>query len=213
MKSSTFAERLNICLDKEGFPPKNHGRIQLLAEMVGLTHRGASKWVNGQSSPPAGKYTALAKKLNVSECWLRTGDGAMLGSAVSEQLSSAMGLPQDVNIYTIHEFISDPKIPQKTIKCVLPYKGSFFGIALETEAMSPRFPNGSIIVFDDTTLPKDGDFVLVSFAGLPEPIFRQLLAMGASRYLNAHNPKFDRLMLTDDSRIIGKLVQAIISFD
>ncbi len=213
MKSSTFAERLNICLDKEGFPPKHHGRIQLLAEMVGLTHRGASKWVNGQSSPPAGKYAALAKKLNVNETWLRTGIGAMLGSTDSDPLSSAMGLPQDVPIYTLSALISTNKIPQKTMKCVLPYKGSFFGITLETEAMSPRFPNGSIIIFDDTATSKDGDFVLVSYIGLPEPIFRQLLTMGSSRYLNAHNPKFDRLTLTDDSQIMGKLVQAIVSFD
>ena len=185
MNTNTFAERLNICLDKEGFPPKNHGRIQLLAEMVGLTHRGASKWVNGQSCPPAGKYASLAKKLNVSELWLRTGAGPM----------------------------STKKIPHKTITCVLPYKGNFFGITLETEAMSPRFPNGSIIIFDDEALSKDGDFVLVSYAGLPEPIFRQLLTMGSSRYLNAHNPKFDRLTLTDESRIMGKLVQAILSFE
>ena len=83
---------------------------------------------------------------------------------------------------------------------------------LETEAMSPRFPNGSIIIFDNTAIPKDGDFVLVDFTGLPEPIFRQLLTMGSSLYLNAHNPKFDRLTLTNDSRIMGKLVQAILSF-
>lgn len=213
MKPTTFSERLNICLDKEGFPPKNHGRIQLLAEMVDLTHRGASKWVNGQSAPPAGKYASLAKKLNVNENWLRTGDGSMLGGTESVQLSSAMGLSQDVRIYTINALISEEKIPQKTIKCVLPYKGSFFGITLETEAMSPRFPNGSIIIFDDAATPKDGDFVLVDYAGLPEPIFRQLLTMGAARYLHAHNPKFDRLTLGNSSRVLGKLVQAIISFD
>ncbi len=207
MTQSTFAERLNICLDKEGFPPKNHGRIQLLAEMVGLTHRGASKWVNGQSIPPAGKFAALAKKLNVSEQWLRTGEGVMLG----KNDSSAMGLAQDINIYTLDEFMTH-RNPHKNISCVLPYKGDFFGLLLETEAMSPRFPNGSIIIFDKMGVPKDGDFVLVRFTGLPEPIFRQLLTIGASRYLNAHNPKFDRLIMTDESVIIGKLVQAILSF-
>lgn len=77
MKNNNFSDRLNFCLDKEGFPPKNRGRIQLLAEMVGLTHRGASKWVNGQSAPPAKKFASLANKLNVSEKWLRTGEGNM----------------------------------------------------------------------------------------------------------------------------------------
>ena len=212
MNTTTFSERLNICLDKEGFPPKNQGRIQLLAEMVGLTHRGASKWVNGQTCPPASKYASLARKLNVSEEWLRTGAGVMLGGGESKQLSQACGLSQEVDIYTIDELMSSKKEPHKTITCVLPYKGHFFGVLLETEAMSPRFPNGSIIIFDNTAIPKDGDFVLVDFTGLPEPIFRQLLTMGSSLYLNAHNPKFDRLTLTNDSRIMGKLVQAILSF-
>jgi SOS-response transcriptional repressor LexA len=212
MNTSTFSERLNICLDKEGFPPKNHGRIQLLAEMTGLSHRGASKWVNGQSCPPSGKYASLAKKLNVSEQWLRTGEGAMLGSSDTQPISGAMGLPQEVNIYTLNEWVSSKKIPHKTMTCVLPYKGSFFGIALETEAMSPRFPNGSIIIFDDEALPGDGDFVLVDYEGLPEPVFRQLLTTASCQYLNAHNPKFDRLILTGKCRMLGKLVQAIVSF-
>lgn len=213
MKPSTFSERLNICLDKEGFPPKNCGRIQLLAEMVGLTHRGASKWVNGQSTPPAKKYHSLAQKLNVSEEWLKSGEGHMLGSEASERVSRARGLPQDVVISTVNELISAKKSDQTSMPCVLPYKGHFFGITLETEAMSPRFPNGSIIIFDDEAIPKDGDFVLVQTEELPEPIFRQLLIMGSSRYLLAHNPKFDRLIWTNGCRIMGKLAQAIVSFE
>lgn len=78
--------------------------------------------------------------------------------------------------------------------------------------MSPRFPKGSIIIFDDA-IAKDGDFVLVNFNEFPNPIFRQLLIIGESLYLNAHNPKFDRLVLSDSKRIIGKLVQAILYFD
>mgnify|MGYP003390895005 FL=1 len=213
MQPSTFADRLNICLDKEGFPPKNCGRIQLLAEMVGLTHRGASKWVNGQSTPPAKKYASLAQKLNVNEIWLKTGEGSMLGTETSTPLSTALGIPQEVVISSIKEHMSGLTDHKKTISCVLPYKGPFFGITLETEAMSPRFPNGSIIIFDESAIPKDGDFVLVQTDSFPEPIFRQLIIIGTSRYLNAQNPKFDRLSWTDDCKIVGKLVQIIISFE
>ena len=62
-KPSTFAERLDLCLEKEGFPPKNKGRIQMLAQLVGLTHRGASKWLTGECTPPARKYPILAQQL------------------------------------------------------------------------------------------------------------------------------------------------------
>ena len=213
MKATTFSERLNVCLDKEGFPLKNRGRITLLAEMVGLTHRGASKWVNGQSAPPASKYALLAKQLNVNETWLRTGIGSMFENDRSLFLSGDMGIVQEVAIYPVHQLKSSKRVSQKSMTCILPYRSVFFGIRLETEAMSPRFPNGSIIIFDANASPKDGDFVLAHFSGYPEPIFRQLLMCGDFMYLDAHNPKFDRITLVQDSDMMGKLVQAIVSFE
>jgi SOS-response transcriptional repressor LexA len=212
MKNTNFQERLNICLDKEGFPPKNRGRIQLLAEMVGLTHRGASKWVNGQSAPPAKKFASLATKLKVSELWLRTGEGDMCDDVSANMLKKDQMYSADVPIYCLDDFLSVNKRIQNIIQCTLAYRGNFFGIILDTEAMSPRFPKGSIIIFDQT-IAKDGDFVLVNYDEFPSPIFRQLLIIGGIHYLNAHNPKFDRLVLKDEKRIIGKLVQAILSFD
>lgn len=212
MKDSNFSVRLNLCLDKEGFPPKNRGRIQLLAEMVGLTHRGASKWVNGESSPPAKKFPILAKKLNVNERWLRTGEGHIddvdQNGSKNEHYSQWIEVP----IYFADNFLSDKKLIYKTIHCSLTTKGNFFGVLLDSEAMSPRFPMGSIIIFDDSP-PIDGDFVLVKYDEFPNPIFRQLFIIGESLYLNAHNPRFDRLILSDRKCILGKLVQAILSFD
>lgn len=210
MKNTSFADRLNACLDKEGFPPKNRGRIQLLAEMVGLTHRGASKWVNGQSAPPAKKFPTLAQKLNVNEQWLRTGEGSMIDIETSTS-QSPKSIATDVNIYSVESLLSDSKIILSTIKSNLANHSQYFGINLDTEAMTPRFPKGSIIIFDEMEA-KDGDFVLVNFDEYPNPIFRQLLIIGQTLYLNAHNPKFDRLVLTDKSRIMGRLVQAILSF-
>lgn len=210
--SSGFSERLNLCLDKEGFPPKHRGRIQLLAEMVGLTHRGASKWVNGESSPPMSKYEAIAKKLNVNALWLRTGEGSMLDLPNDTEPSKAATFLLDINIYDESTLLCPEKKVLDTLKCTLPFKDEFFGIALQTEAMSPRFPKGSIIIFNEKP-PKDGDFVLIDYDGLPNVIFRQMLVVGETIYLNAHNPKFERLVLHDKRKIIGKLVQAILSFD
>lgn len=213
MKYTNFSERLNICLDKDGFPPKNRGRIQLLAEMVGLTHRGASKWVNGESEPPAKKIESLAKKFNVNELWLRTGEGDMLKNKNSIGIDTYnSSFISYVSIYSMDDFLSEKKVIIKKMPCNLPHKGEFFGVILDTEAMSPRFPKGSIIIFDNTDA-KDGDFVLVNYNEFPNPIFRQLLIIGEIFYLNAHNPKFDRLVLTDKSRILGKLIQAILSFE
>lgn len=210
MKDPQFSNRLNLCLDKEGFPPKNRGRIQLLAEMVGLTHRGASKWINGESIPPAKKFASLAMKLNVSEKWLRFGEGSMLESR--NTLPKQNCTNDEIAIYRMDNFLSEEKKIEKIIQWTPPYEGHFFGIILDTEAMSPRFPKNSILLFDQMPA-KDGDFVLVCVKDFPAPIFRQLLIIGETFYLNAHNPKFERLILTEFQYILGKLIQAIISFD
>jgi transcriptional regulator with XRE-family HTH domain len=211
MKDNNFAFRLNMALDREGFPPKNRGRIQLLAEMVGLTHRGASKWVNGESSPPAKKIKSLAKKLNVSEKWLEKGEGSMCEAENSAYKSQDLAF--DINIYDPSSFLSKKPVIVDSMTCNLPpLQGNLFGLILDTEAMSPRFPKGSVIIFVEAR-PKDGDFVLINFPGFPHPLFRQLLIIGNNLYLYAHNPKFDRLMLTDSNKIIGKLVQAILYFE
>ncbi len=213
MTHDSFAQRLNFALDKEGFPPKNRGRIQLLAEMVGLTHRGASKWINGETCPPAKKYPTLAKKLNVREAWLKDGQGAMCEeetpSTPNQDLLSNNNL---VPVFQAEDFFSKTKSPLQMIVCDVVKVGELFAIQLETEAMSPRFPKGSIVIFDDKKPAQDGDFVLVNFDSYPTPIFRQLLCMGSSLYLNAHNPKFDRLLLTDHNKILGTLIQAVLSF-
>ena len=210
----TFSERLNLCLDRLGFPPKNHGRIQLLAEMVGLTHRGAGKWISGQCSPPAGKFPILAKQLQVHENWLRTGKGPMSPEqGRAEVENGALGVMQQVPVYMPSHLLQIEKSPYHTLTCILPYMSDFCGIVLSTEAMSPRFPIGSMLIFDRQSIPKDGDFVLVNDDKYPEPIFRQFIISTDQHFLYAYNPKFERLMFRPEQTILGKLVQAIVSFE
>ena len=211
VKLHTFSDRLTLCLDKLGFPPKNCGRIQLLSEMVGLSHRGAGKWLSGESSPPSGKFPILAKQLQVNEHWLRTGEGLMCSE--NDPLSEKIGVIQDIPLYLIHQIPDPQKQPYQMMTCILPYSGDFYGLVLKTESMSPRFPLGSIIIFDATSPAKDGDFVLAADPNYPEPLFRQLLMTDEAQYLHAYNPKFDRLSVSAGSCLLGKLIQAIVSFD
>jgi len=210
MKNEDFVKRLNEALDKEKFPPKNKGRIQQLAEMMGLTHRGASKWINGETRPPANKYTTLAEKLNVREKWLREGKGSMIQEP--EELLQHLTDKKIIPVYVLDDLLEPTKQAIKKITCDLSFQGKAFAIKLESEAMSPRFPNGCIIILDDAKMPKDGDFVLVKSSAYPIPIFRQLLVSEYTQYLIAHNPKFEQIKLTDEEKVIGVMVQAIISF-
>lgn len=212
INTTSFAERLSLSLDKEGFPPKHKGRIQLLAELVGLTHRGASKWLNGECTPPARKYALLAKQLHVHEKWLKTGLGPMYDNHPAVLFASTLGVEQMVPIYTPTEMLAATPREHKKIQCILPYRGVFYGIILSSEAMSPRFPVGTLAIMDRYAEAKDGDFVLVHQPGQDEPLFRQLCVQPEGRILLALHPQFESLILASPHDMMGKLVQAIVSF-
>ena len=212
MSTSSFAERLNIALDKEGFPPKHRGRIQLLAEMFGMSHRGASKWVSGETCPPAKKYAELAEKLHVKEAWLKTGQNPMQENDTRSRFVEDESNTVNVPVFHAEELFSEKRQPIQTVSCNLSAEGLLFAVKLETEAMSPRFPRGTVAIFDNKKPPQDGDFVLVNYEGYPTPVFRQLLDTGSALYLHAHNPKFDRLFLTNQTQVMGTMVQAVLVF-
>lgn len=73
-KKKIFSERLNKALDQRNFPPKNLGRVSLLAEMFSMTHKGAGNWVNAKSIPPAKKLDEICEKLDISKEWLVFGE-------------------------------------------------------------------------------------------------------------------------------------------
>jgi hypothetical protein len=153
----------------------------------------------------------LAHKLNVREEWLKNGQEPMQADTETRIIESSVQTGS-VDVFLSEDYYSSSKIPIQSIQCNLPKIGELFGILLETEAMSPRFPKGCLVIFDDKKEAQDGDFILTSYDNYPAPIFRQLLVVGSTNYLNALNPKFERLFLTSDCKIFGTMIQAIISF-
>ncbi|MEM9103730.1 MAG: XRE family transcriptional regulator [Pseudomonadota bacterium] len=211
MKIAGFTERLNTALDKAGFLPKQRGRIQQLAELMGLTHRGAGKWLSGETCPPTKKLARLADKLNVREDWLRTGEGDMI-NAEKFQHSQIIPPKTAVPVYPLEQLNNPERKSIESIECnVASSSQHLFAVKLDTEAMSPRFPQGTLLICDEKKTPKDGDFVLINFDTYPLPIFRQLFISGGTYYLFAHNPKFDRLVTPTLDRVLGVMIQAIIS--
>lgn len=208
-----FQHRLAKALDKEGFPPINRGRIQRLADIMGLSHRGAGKWLDGATTPPAKKCPFLAEKLRVDTEWLITGKGNM----VRETSGNNATLPypistKDVPLYTLEDLNNPYLTPAHSIGCYVSTSGKTFALKVDTEAMSPRFPMGCFIIVDTGRVAKDGDFVLVQTTHFPAPQFRQLFIVNQVRYLDSDNPKFDRITLSLNDKIIGVIVQSVLLF-
>jgi|GEM_PF-2149739 len=207
-----FTQRLESALTRAGFPPKNKGRIQLLADLMGLSHRGAGKWLDGQTSPPLKKYPIIAEKLKINAEWLKTGKGNMVSEAPDSTSLPSPVSSKEVPLYTAQDLKNPYRNPSQTISCYAVCVGKTFAFRIDSEAMSPRFPAGSLIIIDTGRQPKDGDFVLVEMPSQPTLQFRQLFMAGEMKYLEAHNPKFDRLVLNSNDRILGVIIQTVLLF-
>lgn len=83
-----FSDRLNEALDDAGVPLKGMGRQSSLVRMLGVSHRVAKKWLDGEEFPPTSKMVKLATELNVRSNWLFSGQG-------EKSPESAAGMDED----------------------------------------------------------------------------------------------------------------------
>ena len=72
-----FAKRLNDICDAMDVPPKGKNRQAELARIMGVSQKGARKWLEGEGLPTLEKCIALARWAGVGTEWLLTGRGPM----------------------------------------------------------------------------------------------------------------------------------------
>lgn len=70
-----FSQRLNASLDALGFPPKGKGRQEALGKEMGVSQKGARKWLEAESFPSEQRKRRLADFCRVRYEWLYTGVG------------------------------------------------------------------------------------------------------------------------------------------
>ena len=71
-----FARRLHVACDHVQLP-KGRGRATALGTMMGVSYKGAGKWLDGGGMPDMGHASGLATVLGVSFEWLMTGRGVL----------------------------------------------------------------------------------------------------------------------------------------
>jgi transcriptional regulator with XRE-family HTH domain len=79
-----FSDRLNEALDDIGFPAKGAGRQGALGERMGVSQKGARKWLEGEAIPATSRIIDLAQWLNVNFEWLAMARGAKKGAPAAE---------------------------------------------------------------------------------------------------------------------------------
>ncbi|MFM0270135.1 hypothetical protein PQQ59_06090 [Paraburkholderia aspalathi] len=79
-----FSERLNEALDDNRFPAKGAGRQSALGTKMGVSQKGARKWLEGEAIPATARIIDLAQWLNVNFEWLAAGRGDKRGAQSPE---------------------------------------------------------------------------------------------------------------------------------
>ncbi len=202
-----FAARLNQALDHNGIPPKNHGRIQYVSEMFLLSHAGAGKWVNGLVLPAKARRRELAQRLGVEYDWLEFSKGEMLASKPATNNSGLRKLP----ILSYHEAVDFDKHVEnfvgETLALDINVGSRAFVIYAQGTAMSGRFPEGSVLIFDPDVSPRDGDYVLAKINKLPDAIFRQYVLSDSGKFLYAQDPRYQTHKMGVGDSIIARMMQ------
>ena len=200
-----FAERLNAALDHNGIAPRNHGRIQYVSEMFLISHAGAGKWVNGLVLPAKHRRHEIAQRLGVNYEWLEFGKGEMLPS----KLPASTGL-RKLPILSFHEAVHFEALVEnfigETLALDINVGSRAFVVYAQGTAMSGRFPEGTILVFDPDVPVADGDYVLAKTYKLPEAIFRQYVFSNTGRYLYAQDPRYQSYKLGASDKIIARMM-------
>ncbi len=92
---------------------------------------------------------------------------------------------------------------------------SAVGLIMQGDSMEPRFPDGTLLIFDPKQFVENRDFVLVFFKDQKKLAFRQLLADGSDKYLKSLNHEFKeikKLQSEANYKILGVVVQTRMDF-
>ncbi|MHB8224388.1 hypothetical protein [Acidithiobacillus sp.] len=87
-----FSERLNAALDAIGFPSKGKGRQDDLGKAMGVTQKGARKWLEGEALPAEENREKLVQLCRVSYEWLFRGQGPRLSDTIDANTESPVNI-------------------------------------------------------------------------------------------------------------------------
>ena len=154
----SFSQRLNLVLDRHNYPPKNSGRMSLLAEKFGITHKAAANWINGVSLPSRKKVKRLSELFDVTEDWLLFG----------EKYTSNSGLIKIpvLSRENVKPFL-DGKMAETDIEnwTEVQDSNSFHSFAIEVSNEEIEFnfllSKDTKLVFDPNKKPRDKLFALI----------------------------------------------------
>ncbi|EMG5747223.1 LexA family transcriptional regulator [Yersinia enterocolitica] len=209
-----FAQRLALACKEAGLD--DHGRGAAIARALGLSSKGVSKWLNGETMPRPSTMQDLAKFLRVDPVWLQLGKKAEEASNVSyigmRQSKGSFPLISWVNAGCWLEAVEPYRKDEIDIwpETTVDASDSSFWLRVKGDSMtSPTgftVPEGMIILVDPEKEVTNGKLVVAKLENENEATFKQYITDAGRKYLKALNPYHPPTIINGNCKIIGVVV-------
>lgn len=164
--------------------------------------------IENEGISASGKTPKLTSVLNINAQWLASGEGPreLSNVAPGPAIRGTVPLISWVQAGDFTE-VYDPLQPGEgeRIPTTAPIHEHTFALRVHGDSMSPRFPEGMLLVVEPDREPHPGDFVIAKNGG--DATFKQYVKDGGDYLLKPLNPQYPTKPLAG-SRIIGVVVQA-----
>ena len=201
-----FTDRLKLLRKENKISQKK------LGEYLGVSQNAVFNWENGKTEPSAEMITKISEYFNIAPAYL-------MGWEEHEQLPSPHYKRKGIviNVYgrvsagvpieMIEDIIDTEEIDPEMAKT-----GTFFGLKIRGDSMTPRIEDGDIVIVRQQEDAESGDIVIATING-DEATCKRLRKFRDGIELIANNPNYEPLFFTDNEiiekpiKIIGKVME------
>lgn len=196
---------------------------QSLAKMLGVSRVSVTKWETGVTKPDGENLHMLAKSLDVSPEWLLFGGNEPLSTElVSARKTIAVKQIPVISAVQAGDWTST--YASATIDDVLRWVNttarvseSAFGLDVKGDSMTnpngaPTIPEGSTVIVETQFGSIEdlyGKIVVAILDGTSDATIKKLVWDAPYTYLIPLNPNFKPIVVNDNCRIIGRVIQVI----
>jgi len=203
-----FASRLNEACDHFGLPPKNKGRIEKLADLIGVSKMSVSYWFDAKFLPSRKKRDKIASILGVSKRYLELGEGSLDETDNHRQLKPYNYKLIKYNNYDEnHEF---KECSEVLIEMDTYYPDAFASIVYDN-SMYPIYPANTLALINPCASVKNNSIVAAYIKTENKLIFRQFFDAGHKRFLSPVNDDYQTYTVSDNVLVIGLVVYVQMS--